>query len=179
MATLCQRLTTAGEIPPTVPKITKLTKLTPDNDVDAYLDLFELTPEKNGLQPTELESFASTSGEAQQACQVPSAAKLANYATFKAAILAHYRYNLPGLAQRFHTWNYDPAQPARTQVVSPASLEFGSPEGMGLLYRGWFWTAVFERCPQMPRSIMGRTTHRDRDRTRGSSGGVFPELPPS
>lgn len=45
-------------------------------------------------------------------------AEAAKYATLKAAILA----SLAARAQKFHSWNYDPAQPAQPQIAALTRL---------------------------------------------------------
>ena len=95
-----------------------LTKLTADDDVEAYLELFERVATREGWPR---ESWAHTlapflTGEAQQACRDLSPREAANYDELRTAILARYGFSLPARALQVHQWTFDPMLPARAQV---------------------------------------------------------------
>ncbi|KAJ8375574.1 hypothetical protein SKAU_G00061540 [Synaphobranchus kaupii] len=108
---LCSR--TAKKTPEKV-----LTKLTAEDDVEAYLELFERIATREGWPRAEWAHILTPflSGEAQQACRDLAIADAANYAQLKSTILAQYGYSLPAKAQRVRQWTYDTAGPARPQV---------------------------------------------------------------
>ena len=122
-----------------------LTKLTPDDDVETYITLFEraATREKwpraewaNNLMPF-------LTGEAQKACRDLSAADAVSFDKVKTAILAQYGLSLPAKAQRVHDWSYDPALPVRAQVM-----------GLVRLTRSWLEEA--EGPPIVDRVVIDR-----------------------
>lgn len=95
-----------------------LTKQTADDDIEAYLELFERIATRenwprdqwaNNLMPF-------LTGEAQQACRDLPTADAADYTKLKKTILAQYGYSLPAKAQRVHQWSYNLNAPARPQV---------------------------------------------------------------
>ena len=96
----------------------RLTKLGPDDDVEAYLEIFERTAARERWPADQwgyiLAPFLS--GDAQRAYRDLSTAQAAHYPTLKRAILAHYGHSLPAQAQRFHDWVYDPLGSVRSQV---------------------------------------------------------------
>ncbi|XP_064159231.1 uncharacterized protein LOC135236676 [Anguilla rostrata] len=97
-----------------------LTKLTPEDDVEAYLELFERTAHREGWARGDWGSILTPflTGEAQKACRDLSAVEAESYGNLKVAILAQYGYSLPAKAQRFHQWTYNPNQPARAQIAA-------------------------------------------------------------
>lgn len=120
-----------------------LMKLTPDDDIESFLEIFECTAllEKwpEGEWATIVAPFLT--GEAQKACRNLSHADATRV---KAAVLAHYGFSLPARAQRYHQWAHHPAQPARPQVAALARLTRSwlmEGEGPPLLER-----IVLDRC---------------------------------
>ncbi|XP_041913601.1 uncharacterized protein LOC121678271 isoform X2 [Alosa sapidissima] len=95
-----------------------LTKLTAEDDVESYLELFERVATRERWPREDWAHILTPflTGEAQQACRDLSIAEAANYTQLKAIILAQYGYSLPAKAQRVHQWAYDPSTPARPQI---------------------------------------------------------------
>ena len=111
---------TAREIPTTRAPGEVLTKLTPEDDVEAYLELFERTAARERWPVAEWGSILSSflSGEAQRVCHELPLADARDYAKLKHAILAIKGNSLPARAQRYHNWAFHPGQPARPQVAA-------------------------------------------------------------
>ncbi|XP_035271895.1 uncharacterized protein LOC118226410 isoform X1 [Anguilla anguilla] len=123
-----------------------LTKMTPEDDVEAYLELFERTAHREGWARGDWGGILAPFliGEAQKACRDLTDAEAANYNHLKAAILAQYGYSLPAKAQRFHQWAYSPSQPARAQVTALSRITRSwlvEGDGPALLDR-----VVLDRC---------------------------------
>ena len=96
-----------------------LTKLTPADDVEAYLEIFERTACREGWAPAEWAGLLAPflTGEAQQAYFNLPGPESGSYEKLKTAIRAHYGYSLAARAQRYHEWAYEGNQPARAQVM--------------------------------------------------------------
>ncbi|XP_077950207.1 uncharacterized protein LOC144389447 [Gasterosteus aculeatus] len=123
-----------------------LTKQTPGDDVEAFLEVFERTAEREGWPEDRWAHILAPflTGDAQRAYQDLGTREATDYPTLKGAILAHYGHNLAGRAQRVHDWVYDPQGPVRSQVVR-----------LGRLTRSWLVTGegpaaidrvVMDRC---------------------------------
>ena len=99
-----------------------LTKLTGDEDVEAFLEIFERTAQGERWPPEEWGRIIAPflTGEAQRAYRDLSSADAQQYPMLKAAILSRYGYSLPARAQRYHDWAYDPTSPVRAQVCDLA-----------------------------------------------------------
>ncbi len=95
-----------------------LTKQTPDDYGEAYLEVFERTAIREKWPEDELGALLAPflTGEAQRACQDLPAKDAADYAKLKRAILFHYGHSLPARAQHLHVWIFDPTQPVRPQI---------------------------------------------------------------
>ncbi|XP_061102960.1 uncharacterized protein LOC133131605 [Conger conger] len=143
VAELCQK--TGPGTPARGPKEVLL-KQTPDDEVEAYLETFERTAHLEKWPPEAWGSILAPflSGEAQKAYRGLPPAEAHVYPTLKATILAQYGYSLPARAQRFHQWTYDPALPARAQVMALGRLTKSwlvEGDGPALLDR-----VVLDRC---------------------------------
>ncbi|KAJ8246519.1 hypothetical protein COCON_G00234910 [Conger conger] len=143
VAELCQN--TGPGTPARGPKEVLL-KQTPDDEVEAYLETFERTAHLEKWPPEAWGSILAPflSGEAQKAYRGLPPAEAHVYPTLKATILAQYGYSLPARAQRFHQWTYDPALPARAQVMALGRLTKSwlvEGDGPALLDR-----VVLDRC---------------------------------
>lgn len=123
-----------------------LTKMAPEDDVEAYLELFERTALREGRPGADWANILTPflTGEAQRSCRDLTVSEAADYPTLKAAILAQYGYSLPARAQHFHQWTYNPQQSARAQVMALRRLtRSGLIEGDGPPLLDW---AVLDRC---------------------------------
>ena len=96
-----------------------LSKLTPEDDLESYLELFERTAARERWPGGDWGSLIAPflSGEAQQVCRELSALDARDYNKLKAAILATQGYSMPARAQRFHNWMYMPGQLPRQQLA--------------------------------------------------------------
>ena len=97
-----------------------LTKLTPDDEIDAYLELFERTAQWQQWPREEWGAILSPflTGEAQKACRDLSTVEARGYQNLKTAILAQYGFSLPAKAQCYHQWVYNPSLPACAQITA-------------------------------------------------------------
>lgn len=95
-----------------------LTKMTPDDDVEAYLEIFERAAQAERWPQEDWARILGPflTGEAQKAYRDLAPAENHLYPALKTAVLSRYGYSLPARAQRFHNWTYDPAGPVRAQV---------------------------------------------------------------
>ncbi|KAJ8414340.1 hypothetical protein AAFF_G00052100 [Aldrovandia affinis] len=120
-----------------------LTKLGPDADVEAYLELFERAAAREKLQREEWAGILAPflAGNVQRACRDLSATDAANFGTLKSSILAYYGCSLPARAQRFHAWNYESSQPVRPQLASLARKWLTDGEGPNVVER-----VVMDKC---------------------------------
>ena len=96
-----------------------ITKLSPTDDVQAYLELFERTAAREKWPVADWGSILAPflTGEAQRVCGDLSLANARDYTKLKEAILAIEGHSLPARAQRFHNWTYNPSLPPRPQVA--------------------------------------------------------------
>ncbi|MEL6803075.1 MAG: hypothetical protein AAFO91_04730, partial [Bacteroidota bacterium] len=101
-----------------------LTKLNHEDDIHAYLELFERTAARERWQAADwgpiLAGFLT--GEAQQICSELPLVEARDYQRLKAAILAAHGNSLPARAQKVNDWRFDPTQPVRAQIASLARL---------------------------------------------------------
>ncbi|KAK0146219.1 hypothetical protein N1851_014481 [Merluccius polli] len=97
-----------------------LNKMTADDDVEAFLEVFERAARHEGRPPEDWARVLAPllTGEAQRAYQDLAPRDADNYALLRHAILSGQEYSLPARAQRFHAWRYNPALPARPQVAA-------------------------------------------------------------
>lgn len=102
----------------------RLTKQTPEDDVEAYLEVFERVAEREAWPGDQWANIIAPflTGSAQRAYQDLRDRDAADYPTLKAAILAQYGHNLAARAQRFHSWEFNPGGPVRTQVTQLVRL---------------------------------------------------------
>ena len=109
----------------------RLTKQTAEDDVEAYLEVFERVAISEGWPAGQWASILAPflTGEAQRAYQDLDATQAADFPTVKRAILAHHGLTLASRAQRFHSWRYQPEVPIRGQVSQLTRLA-----------RGWLMT---------------------------------------
>ena len=96
-----------------------LTKQSADDDIEAYLEVFERTAGREQWHKAQWAGILAPflTGEAQKAYRDLPLADVNDYDKLKVAILAHYGHNLQTRAQRFHTWAYDPTAPVRPQIA--------------------------------------------------------------
>ena len=97
-----------------------LTKLTDTDNVEAYLELFERTADRERWPMAEWGSILAPflTGEAQQVCSDIPIADARDYGRLKEAILASRGHSLPARAQRFHSWSFHAEQPPRPQIAA-------------------------------------------------------------
>ena len=109
------RPTAGGRAPADV-----LTKLTPTDDVEAYINLFERTAARERWPVADWGSILASflSGDAQRVCHDLSLADARDFQKLKHAILASQGLSLPARAQRFHAWTMQPSQPPRPQLAA-------------------------------------------------------------
>ncbi len=96
-----------------------LPKMTPHDDVEAYLQMFETTATSEGWHPDDWARVLAPllTGEAQRAYFALPAASADQYVEVKKEILAHLGLSPICAAQYFHDWEYKPRLPARAQAA--------------------------------------------------------------
>ncbi len=94
-------------------------KMTPHDDVEAYLQMFETTASSEGWHPEDWARALAPllTGEAQRAYFALPAASASQYVEVKKEILARLGLSPICAAQYFHEWEYKPRLPARAQVA--------------------------------------------------------------
>ncbi len=104
---------------PRVQAVKLLPKMTPHDDVEAYLQMFETTATSKGWHPDDWAWALAPllTGEAQRAYFALPAASASQYVEVKKEILAHLGLSPICAAQYFHEWEYKPRLPARTQAA--------------------------------------------------------------
>ena len=109
---------------PSASPTSRLTKLGPEDDVEAYLEVFERTARRESWPEDQWAHILSPflTGPAQQASQDLSAETASQYPALKQAILAYYGHNLAARAQRFHNWRFDIRGAVRTQIAQHGRL---------------------------------------------------------
>ncbi|XP_072772650.1 uncharacterized protein [Nerophis lumbriciformis] len=97
-----------------------LTKLSGEDDVEAYLELFERTAARKKWPVAEWGSILAPflTGEAQRVCSDLALADAQDFKKLKKAILDSQRCSLPARAQQYHNWTFQPTQPPRQQVAA-------------------------------------------------------------
>ena len=95
-----------------------LTKLNNDDDLTAYLEVFERIAARERWPVADWGTILAgfLTGEAQQVCSELPLADSRDYRTLKTALLAVQGNSLPARAQKVHDWRFNPALPARTQI---------------------------------------------------------------
>ena len=101
-----------------------MTKLTPTDDIEAYLELFERTATRERWPPGEWGNIIAPylTGEAQRVCRDLSIEDAANFRKLRTAILASEGYSLPARAQRYHNWAFVTSKAPRPQVAALTRL---------------------------------------------------------
>ncbi len=96
-----------------------LPKMTPHNDVEAYLQMFETTATSKGWHPDDWARALAPllTGEAQRAYFALPAASASQYVEVKKEILARLGLSPICAAQYFHEWEYKPRLPACAQAA--------------------------------------------------------------
>ena len=114
----------APTVAPTAAPTSRLTKLGPDDDVEAYLEVFERTARRESWPADQWAHIISPflTGPAQQASQDLPPEDADQYPALKQAILAYYGHNLAARAQRFHDWRFDIHGAVRTQIAQHGRL---------------------------------------------------------
>ncbi|XP_061092802.1 uncharacterized protein LOC133125102 [Conger conger] len=123
-----------------------LMKMTGDDDVEAYLHVFERAAQREEWPQADWAAILAPflTGEAQQAYRDMAQADAIDYLKLRKAILARYGFSLPARAQRYHDWSYDASQPARSQIAALTRLTkswLAEEDGPPLLER-----VVLDRC---------------------------------
>ena len=97
-----------------------LTKLSPDDDVEAYLNLFERTAARERWPLADWGSILASflTGDAQRVCHDLALADARDFNKLKGAILASQGLSLPARAQRFHGWGIQVSLPPRPQLAA-------------------------------------------------------------
>ena len=109
---------------PTAVPTSRLTKLGPDDDVEAYLEVFERTAWRESWPEDQWAHILSPflTGPTQQVSQDLSAETASQYPALKQVILAYYGHNLAARAQHFHDRRFDIRGPVRTQIAQHGCL---------------------------------------------------------
>lgn len=123
-----------------------LSKQSPEDDIEAYIEVFERTAAHERWPAAEWASILAPflTGEAQRACRDLSTADARDFQKLKTAILSSHGYSLPARAQRFHAWTYQPGEAPRAQVAGLRRLAhrwLNSGEGPP-----WIERLVIDRC---------------------------------
>ncbi len=121
------RTATAQRIPLPDPRVqaTKLLpKLTPHDDVEAFLQMFESIATTEGWHPDDWARVLAPllTGEAQRAYFALPADSADQYVEVKKEILARLGLSPICAAQHFHEWEYKPRLPARAQAAELTRL---------------------------------------------------------
>ena len=97
----------------------RLIKLGPEDDMEAYLEIFERTAQRENWPEEQWAHIVAPflTGPAQQASQDLPAETARQYPALKQAILAYYGHNLAARAQRVHDWRFDVRGAVRTQIA--------------------------------------------------------------
>ncbi|KAL0173946.1 hypothetical protein M9458_029914, partial [Cirrhinus mrigala] len=116
------RLPAAQNIPLPDPRVTAgrlLPKLTADDDIEAYLKMFESVAHTEGWARGSWAAALAPllSGEAQRAYFSLSASSQNNYNELKREILGRLGLSATTAAQRFHDWEYKARLPVRAQAA--------------------------------------------------------------
>ncbi len=121
------RTTAAQSVPLPDPRMQAaklLTKMTPHDDVEAFLRMFETTATSEGWHPDDWARALAPllTGEAQQAYFALPAASANQYAEVKKEILARLGLSSICAAQYFYEWEYKTRLPARAQAAELTRL---------------------------------------------------------
>ena len=110
--------------PPTTAPTSRLTKLGPDDDVEAFLETFEQVATRESWPEAQWAYIVAPflTGPAQQASQDLIPGDAGRYTALKAAVLAYYGHSLAAKALNFHEWTFDVRGPVRTQVAHQCRL---------------------------------------------------------
>uniref|UniRef100_A0A8C5BU63 Gypsy retrotransposon integrase-like protein 1 n=1 Tax=Gadus morhua TaxID=8049 RepID=A0A8C5BU63_GADMO len=110
--------------PPITAPTSRLTKLGPDDDVEAYLETFEQVATREGWPEAQWACIVAPflTGPAQQASQDINPGDAGLYPALKAAVLAYYGHSLAAKALNFHEWTFDVRGLVRTQVAHQCRL---------------------------------------------------------
>ncbi|XP_073699461.1 uncharacterized protein [Garra rufa] len=116
------RLPAAQHIPLPDPRVTAarlLPKLTADDDIEAYLKMFESVARTEGWARGTWAALLAPllSGEAQRAYFSLPASSQSNYNELKREILGRLGLSATTAAQRFHEWEFKARLPVRTQAA--------------------------------------------------------------
>ena len=97
----------------------RLTKQTPEDDVEAYLEVFERVATREGWPAAQWANIIAPflTGDAQRAYQDLDSVRASDYQNVKKAILEVHGHNLATRAQRFNAWNYSSTEPVRSQLA--------------------------------------------------------------
>ncbi|KAK0154825.1 hypothetical protein N1851_002857 [Merluccius polli] len=114
----------ATQAPPTTAPTSRLTKLGPDDEVEAYLETFERVATQERWPEAQWAYIVTPflTGPAQQASQDLSPGDAGRYPALKATILAYYGHSLAVKALKFREWTFDVQEPVRTQVARQCRL---------------------------------------------------------
>ncbi len=101
-----------------------LTKLTSQDDVEAYLHTLEVVARREGWDQAEWAQLLAPllTGEPQRVYYSLPAVSANDYAILKTEILARVGLSLICAAQKFHDWAFDPRVPIREQAVQLVRL---------------------------------------------------------
>ena len=96
----------------------RLAKLRPDDNMEAYLEVFERTAQWESWPEDQWAHILSPflTGPAQQASQDLMPERASQYPVLKQAILAYYGHSLAARAQCFHDWRFDIRSAVQTQI---------------------------------------------------------------
>ncbi|XP_067308271.1 uncharacterized protein [Pseudorasbora parva] len=136
--------------------------MTPHNDVEAFLQVFETTATMEGWPEGDWARALAPllTGEAQQTYFSLPSTTAAQYAEVKREILARLGLSSICAAQQFHEWEYKPRLPARAQAAELTRLAHhwlldGSPSAAQVAERVVIDRFLLWALPRSHRQVVG------------------------
>ena len=153
----------AAREPPISAPTSRLNKLGPKDDVEAYLEVFERTARRESWPEYQWAQILAPflTGPAQQASQDLTPDRASQYPALKQAILAYYSHSHAARAQRFHDWRFDPRGAVRTQISQHGRLIrrwLAADDGPSILDRVLIDNTIRQLPPDARRALATLTT---------------------